>query len=221
MVDFLKYFSPLSTDIERGYRSIIILNTIYELASTNDDILRYINKYPWFWVETINAHRSNVFINLGKIFDTDTKAQSIHFLKRWLIENDSELEEERIKERKGSDIKKINWDDYKKDIHIFSTKDFSSYGKKVSSLQKKYNSKLKDWRNKIFAHREHCENEEIQLENVRYDYIEQIYAGLHGLYNDAFNAVYNGYRFSLEPRKLSNEEVIIQQTIAALKINLR
>ena len=57
-----------------------------------------------------------------------------------------------------------------KDIHIFSTKDFESYGKQVSSLQKKYNSKLKDWRNKIFAHREHCENEEIQLENVRYDY---------------------------------------------------
>lgn len=221
MIDFLKYFEPLSTDIERGYRSIIILITIYKSASTNNDILRYINSYPWFWVETINAHKSNVFINLGKIFDIDTKAQSIHFLKRWLINNDNELQEERIKARKGPDIKNIDWDDYKKNIHIFSIKDFSSYGKKVSSLQKKYDSKLKDWRNKIFAHREHYENSEIQLENVQYDYIEQIYAGLHGLYNDAFNALYNGYCFSLEPSKLSNEKVIIQQTIDALKSNLR
>ena len=51
-------------------------------------------------METINAHRSNVFINLGKIFDTDTKAQSIHFLKRWLIENDSELKKKELKNEK-------------------------------------------------------------------------------------------------------------------------
>lgn len=221
MIDFLKYFAPLSTDIDRGYTSTIILITIHKLASTNNDILRYINSYPWFWVETIETHKSNAFINLGKIFDTDAKAQSIHFLKRWLVNNQSELKEESIKARKGSDIKKIDWDDYKKNIHIFSNNDFSSYGKKISNLQKKYDSKIKDWRNKIFAHREHYENNEIQLENVQFDYIEQIYAGLHGLYNDAFNALYNGNRFSLAPRKLSNEEIIIQQTTDVLKSNLR
>jgi len=221
MIDFLKYFAPLSTDIERGYRSIIILITINELASMDNDILKYINSYPWFWVETLNTHESNVFINLGKIFDTDIKAQSIHFLKRWLMNNEDELKEEMIKARKGPDIKKIDWNDYKKDIYIFSRKDFSDYEKKVSSLQKRYDLKLKDWRNKIFAHREHYENSELKLESVQYDYIEQIYAELHGLYNDAFNAVYNGNCFSFAPSRLSNEKVIIQQTTDVLKSNLR
>ena len=79
--DFLKYFTPLSTNIERGYRSIIILTTIFNLVSADKDVLGYINSYPWFWIETINAHKTNVFINLGKIFDIDIKSQSIHFLK--------------------------------------------------------------------------------------------------------------------------------------------
>jgi len=220
MVDFHKYFEPLYNDIVTGYHSITILITINKLILTNDGVMGCIGKYPSFWVETINAHKSNVFINLGKIFDKDEKAQSIHFLKRWLIKNNSELKEEKIKIRSGP-RRNIIWDDYRKNIHIFSIEDFSSYKKKVSSLQKEYDLKIKDWRNKIYAHREHFENDEIKLENVKYDYIAQIYAGLHGLYNDAFNAFYNGFRFSLEPRKLSNEEEIIQQTTEVLKNNLR
>jgi hypothetical protein len=221
MIDFHKYFEPLYSDIVTGYNSIIILITINELLLTNNDIYRCIGKeYPYFWVETINAHESNVFINLGKIFDRDARVQSIHFLKRWLIKNDSELKEERIKARSGQ-RRKIKWDDYRKNIHVFSRKDFLSYEKKVSSLYNEYDPKIKDWRNKIYAHREHYENDEIRLETVRYNYIEQIYAGLHGLYNDAFNAFYNGFRFSLEPRKLLNEEVIIQQTTEVLKSNFR
>jgi len=217
MINFLEYFAPLSTDIERGYRSVLILKEFYELAK-NREILKLINKNIWFWDNTVNAHKCNIFINLGKVLDTDDKTQSIHFLKRWLISNQNELKEETILARKG----KENYEKFKDNMffqgfHKFTNHDFANFGRKIKQINKRYEAKFKDWRDKIYAHREHFEGNTIKLESITLDEIEEMYSELYGLYQDSFDALYNGYNFPLAPRKYLVEIDIRNQIKDILK----
>jgi hypothetical protein len=68
MINFLTYFAPLETDISRGYRSLLICQALSNFIRRNEFNIRIIHKTNEFWMDTINAHKVNMIVCLGKIY---------------------------------------------------------------------------------------------------------------------------------------------------------
>jgi hypothetical protein len=214
-VDFNTIFAPLDTEIHMGYRSLVVMDTIYKTMSKDKKIHVKINECKYFWKPTMDAHRRNIFMSLGSIFDTDDKSCSIHYLKRWLKENNSELLENKLMSRKN--ILNKDWEEYKKGIFTFDNTSFLDIANISAKLQKEYIKSYKMWRDKIFAHRNRDLSSLPPKLEKTFNEIESMFFNVYGVYMDGWEAFYNGRKFSLLPFPISDRKKVEEDTIKIIK----
>ena len=148
-----KYFKYYENELNVAASSFYAWKSINNIAVDDKDVYNALNRNALFWNITQHSLQCTFFISLGRIFDIDDQAFSIHKLLKACIENITEFSESHLRERKKGNGPEPDWlDDYMKGIYIPSENDFQRLRGEVSKQRKIYVDKLQSVRHKVFAH---------------------------------------------------------------------
>jgi hypothetical protein len=164
-----------------------------ELAN-NEKLLDRINDTPLFWITTHHALLLAAFVALGRVFDQGSR-HNVDALLRMASEH------QHIFTRKSLEARKIREGiapeaaaDYAHDKYEFKASDFRALRAEVNKQRKLYETSFRDVRDKIFAHKELSDSEEMNalLAKARIDDLKSVFAFLHALHTALWELLYNG-----------------------------
>lgn len=136
---------------------------INDVLKGNKRALDLVNESPLFWQTISDALQTSFFITVGRIFDQG----SMHNVDKLLgvaqdqsvIFSASALE---ARKRKGSANAEEWIVEYMKDVHIPTADDFRRLRRHVSNYRKIYESRYRVLRNKVYAHKELSNPEDVK-----------------------------------------------------------
>jgi hypothetical protein len=153
MTSIEEYFKQFRGETYITRSTFYIWKLINNLAAEDNDILRALNQNAHFWNVTMHSLQCAFFISLGRIFDTDSKAFSIHKLLKKCIEDIKAFSKDSIRNRKVGAGPKPDWlDEYMKTVYEPSEMDFQYLRGEVSKKYEEYEQIYKPIRHKVFAH---------------------------------------------------------------------
>jgi hypothetical protein len=183
-----------------------------EVASSDVDIYGAINKNALSWNIITHSLQSNFFITLGRLFDLDGDAFSVHVLLKSCIKNIDQFSLNALRERKirGNNGVVPDWiDDYMKSAYQPTVTDIQRLRGEVSKWQKIYAEIYRPIRHKVIAHRERdtIENVGELYGKTNIGQIQEFIDFLHQIEKIVFDLLHNGtlnevgfYRFTEDER---------------------
>lgn len=148
-----EYFKQFCKETSITRSTFYFWKVINNLAAEDNEILRALNQNALFWNVTMHSLQCVFFISLGRIFDTDSEAFSIHKLLKKCIENIKVFSKDNLRQRKiNLGAKPDSIDDFMKNIYEPDEMDFQYLRGEVSKKYKEYEQIYKPIRHKVFAH---------------------------------------------------------------------
>lgn len=221
MDDVQKAHSIFRDEVTAVAWSFFVWKSINRVATQNKGIHARLNKNSLSWNTITSSLQTMFFITLGRLFDIDGDAFSVHTLLKSCIENLDQfslasLRERKIRENGG---KEPGWlYEYIKDAYQPVEKDFQRMRGEVAKRQKIYEKIYRPIRHQVYAHKEAGTIENVQelFGKTNIGQIEELIDFLHQIENVIFDVLYNGrmneighYNFTEENRALSDVESLL------------
>lgn len=175
---------------------------IHDVAYEKREIEEAINRDAETWNIILHSLQVTHFITLGRIFDIDGDAFSVHKLLRECIENidDFSLSALRERKRKAPPVNASpDWlDDYMSTCTAPTKNDFLKLQGEKSKKQKEYEEFIKPIRHKVFAHTDFntMGTSHLLFPKTKIKQIEDLVVYVHQLDRTLFNIYHNGKLYS-------------------------
>lgn len=155
MEDIKRLLVIFRDELDTASQAFYAWKAINNLASSNKDIYYLLDKNALSWNIITYSLQSTFFITLGRLFDLDGKAFSIHALLRACIDNIDQFSKEAIRNRKlkyfdGNEPFWLN--KYMEDSYVPVLKDFQILRGETSKKQKEYEDVYRPIRHQVIAH---------------------------------------------------------------------
>ena len=195
------------------------------MAASNKEIYNAINKNALSWNIIAHSLQCTFFITLGRLFDLDGEAFSIHAFLRACIDNIDQFSKEALRIRKIKDLngKEPYWlNKYIEDAYAPAEKDLQILRGETSKKQKEYEDVYKPIRNQIIAHKDKQAIESVDelFGKTRIGQVEEILQFLHQIEMIVFELLANGHLSRIGDFS-SNEEAYVQKDVASLLKSLQ
>lgn len=190
-----EYFKQFSKETSVPRSTFYIWKLINNLAAEDNEILRALNQNALFWNIAMHSLQCTFFISLGRIFDTDSKAFSVHKLLKKCIEDIRAFSKDSLRKRKIGAGPEPDWiSEYMKNAYEPSKKDFQYLRGEVSKKHKEYEQIYKPIRHKVFAHADlkAITDKQYFFAQTSIDGTEEILAFLYQIEMIIFQLLYNG-----------------------------
>lgn len=202
-----------AAEVDTAAQAFYLWKAINNHASADQGIYRGLNKQALSWNIFTHSLQTTFFVVLGRLFDTDADAFSVHAFLRCCIENIEQFSKDALKERKlaGSSVVKPAWlDEYVQSAYIPEEKDFQMMRGELSKRQKQYEAVYRPIRNKVIAHKDAAtmDNVEALFGKTNVGEIEELLWFLHQIREVIFQLLYNGRLTKLGDHAFGEEEHI-------------
>jgi hypothetical protein len=201
--------NEVTTAIESFYAHLE-MNTY---ASEHPAVLRGFNEAPSFWITVRYSLITTFFITLGRLFDKDGGAHSLHKLLRVTVAHPEYFSRDALAERKrlASGGVEPDWlADFVKDAWEPDSAALRKLRHALTPSTKKYTAVYKPIRHTVFAHRELKDRASVDAlfsMAIIHD-IEDVLNALHDLLTAIWQLYYNGIKPELGIKKYGYEERI-------------
>ncbi len=205
-IQFERQLEVFRTEAEAGIQFFYAYLAVHAVAADHESVKKLLNKNPLFWNTCLGALQTASFIALGRVFDHD----SAHNLDRVLrIAQDNLQIFSKVAlghRRQGKDPETSAWlDEFLRDVYEPTPKDFRRIRGYIHKRRKIYESRYKDLRDKVFAHRavsDDAESAELfGKTNIRE--LQRMFAFLGSLHNALWQLFFNGRKPALQPLRYS------------------
>ena len=199
---------------------------INNCAANDWEVYRSINEQALSWNIITHSLQTTFFIALGRLFDADGDAFSVHSYLRSCIENIDQFSATELRKRKiaANNGNVPDWlEEYMLDAYVPCESDFQRLRGELSKRQKQCEEIHRPIRNQIFAHKdaESMENVESLFEKTRIDQIEELLSFLYQIQEVVWQFLVNGRRSSVGDFALAEEEYVVDDArdmLARLRI---
>ncbi|MFW1090830.1 hypothetical protein ACEV9O_23210, partial [Vibrio parahaemolyticus] len=150
--DYLKEYSNEVSGLTRTYFSWKYINVI---ASSDENVRKSLNENPTAWTTILHSLQTTMFITLGRIFDIDDEAFSIHKFVKYCAENVDQFSRLSLKQRKMEGEETPKWlEGYLNTAHYPKREELLRLRGEVSKQCKIYDQSYKPIRHRFMAHKE-------------------------------------------------------------------
>lgn len=191
--------------------SFFVWKNFNKVVSKDEAIIRSINENALSWNIITHSLQSTFFITLGRLFDIDGEAFSVHSLLRSCIENIDQFSLECLRQRKvkGNNNIEPDWlNVYIEKAYVPVEADFQRLRGEVSKQQKIYEDVYRPIRHRVIAHKEAATIESVSelFGKTNIGQVEEIINFLHQIENIVFDLLYNGRLQSIGDYNFSEDE---------------
>jgi hypothetical protein len=215
----------MSEDIERlsqhfreefatAAHAFFLWKGINNCAAGDREIYRGINEQALSWNTITHSLQTTFFIALGRLFDTDEDAFSVHSYLRSCIDNIDQFSDAELRKRKisGNNGRVPEWlDEYMKDAYVPTANDFQRLRGDLSKRQKQYEEIYRPIRNQIFAHKDADSMETVEslFGKTRIDQIEELLSFLYQIQEVVWQLLMNGRKTSVGDFAFTEEDHVV------------
>jgi hypothetical protein len=166
--------------------------TMHAVAGDHQSVRQLYNSAPLFWITTLRALQTSLFIVLGRIFSQDSE-HSLNVLLR-IAEVDHEIFSRESVARRKSEIAGLNVSEYVRDTFVPTAIDFRSFRREVKEWRRIYEANYRAVRNQIFAHAEVSKPDVVEalFAKTNTQELEVLVTDLVGLHSRFQNLLQNG-----------------------------
>jgi hypothetical protein len=198
---------------------------INNIASGDRGTFRGINEQALTWNTITHSLQTTFFIAIGRLFDTDGDAFSIHAFLRGCIENIAEFDRPALFERKlalSNGVEPEWLKAYVANAYVPTAKDFQRLRREASRHQAQYEAIYRPIRNQVFAHKDAGSMDTVQelFGKTKISDIEQLLDFLYQVQEVVFQLLQNG-----ELRKIgdfqNSEESLVVEDVGDLLMRIR
>ncbi|CEP37914.1 MULTISPECIES: AbiU2 domain-containing protein [unclassified Halomonas] len=189
---------------------------------SNDRAVRSgLNRNAATWNVITHSLQTTFFITIGRLFDIDGDAFSVHAFLRFCIENIDQFASQRIRERKMTDQNGVEpeWlEGYMEKVYEAKERDFQRLRGEVAKHQRRYEEIYRPIRNKFMAHKEIASLSNVTEIFGRTNIGEiQSFLALFGqIENIVFDLMHNGKLQKIGDYELRAEQRMEQDVISLL-----
>lgn len=151
--DYLREYSNEVAILTRTYFTWKVINVS---ASQDKQALAALNKASSTWSVVLHSLQTTMFISLGRVFDIDAEAFSIHKFVKYCSENVEEFNRAALRKRKMAGLEKAPpWlEGYLNMAHYPKREELLRLRGEVAKYCKIYDENYKPIRHKLMAHKE-------------------------------------------------------------------
>jgi hypothetical protein len=220
MEDLERLLKIFRNEVTTASQAFYAWKAINNIASSNIEIHHALNKNALSWNIIAHSLQSTFFITLGRLFDIDGEAFSIHALLRACIGNIDQFSKEALRKRKIKDQKgqAPSWlNEFIEAAYVPVKKDFQMLRGEISKKQKEYEDVYRPIRNQIIAHKDKqtIDNVDELFGKTKAEQIDEILQFLYQIEMIIFNLLANG-NMSKIGDFTSDEEAFVQKDIGGL-----
>jgi hypothetical protein len=220
MGDIEELYKEFQSELNIACRSFYAWKNINNVAAVDKKVHHALNRNKLSWNIILYSLQSTFFISIGRLFDLNRKAFSVHSFLREYIENIGQFSKNALRERriKGSEADKLPWlDEYIEKSYQPNKEDFLKLKGEVSKRQKQYESIYKPIRDKIFAHKELNGIKRVDelFKKAEIGEIQDLLCFLYQIKMIIFQLLYNGRLMNIGDFTF-NEEEFVMKDIAGL-----
>jgi hypothetical protein len=166
-----------------------------ELAA-DEKLLDRINDTPLFWITTHHALLLAAFVALGRVFDQRSR-HNVDALLKMASNNKGIFTRDALRARKIREgVTPVFAAEYVLDKYEATDADFRGLRAEVAKRRRLYEERFRDVRDKIFAHKELSDRDEMNalLARATIDELKSLFGFLHALHEALWELLVNGRR---------------------------
>lgn len=209
-------------EVGTAAKAFFLWKAINNLASEDEEIYRGLNEQAFSWSILTHSLQTTFFIVLGRLFDTDGDAFSVHAFLRTCIENIGQFNKDALRKRKLAVSGGVvpEWlDEYMESVYVPEEKDFQIMRGELSKRQKQYEAVYRPIRNMVVAHKDAAtlENVEALFGKTDVTEIEALLCFLHQIQEAVFQLLHNGRLTKIGDHCFGEEEYVVRDIHALLE----
>jgi DNA-binding ferritin-like protein len=209
-------------EIDTAAQAFFLWRAINRRASEDRGIYRGLNEQALSWNILTHSLQTTFFIVLGRLFDTDGDAFSVHAFLRSCIENVEQFSKDALRQRKlaNSSGGEPEWlDEYINSAYVAVEKDFQIMRSELSKRQKRYEKVYRPIRNMVVAHKDAAtmDNVDALFGKTNVAEIEELLCFLHQIQETVFQLLHNGRMTKLGDHPFTEEEYVGRDVFALLE----
>ena len=199
------------SEVQAGTQCFYAYLAVHAVAADHKSVHRLLNQAPLFWNTCLGALQTAAFVALGRVFDQDPRSHNLDRLLRIAQENPKMFSKEALARRKqGANPEPPEWlDNYLQDAYVPTKSDFLRIRAHVTKKRKIYDKCYRHLRNKVFAHKEVTEQEEVSAlfarTNIRE--LQRLFTFLDSLHGALWQLFINGQKPVLRPLRYSVKQM--------------
>ena len=204
-------------EVDTAAQAFFLWKAINKHASEDRAIYRRLNEQALSWNILTHALQTTFFIVLGRLFDTDGDALSVHAFLRSCIDNIEQFGKEALRHRSlagfsGSEPERL-------DEYVPVEKDFQMMRSELKKRQKRYEEVYRPIRNKVVAHKDAATMDNVKALFGKTDVaeVEEFLWFLHQVQETVFELLHNGRLTKIGDHSFSEEEYVRQDISALLE----
>lgn len=210
-----------SQEFASAAKAFFLWKGINECAANDREIYRGINEQAQTWNIITHSLQTTFFIALGRLFDTDGDAFSVHSYLRSCIKNIHQFSEAELRSRKIDDNngKVPEWlETFVAEAYFPCESDFQRLRGELSKRQRQYEEIYRPIRNQIFAHKDvrAMESVESLFGKTRIEQIEALLWFLHQVKELVWQLLMNGRKTSIGDFDFTEEKYVVDDARALL-----
>jgi HEPN superfamily AbiU2-like protein len=205
-IEFEKEVEILRTEASAATQFFYAYLAILTVSNENESVRRLLNNAPLFWNTALGAFQTAAFIVLGRIFD-QRSPHNIDQVLRIAQKHQNIFSKAALGKRKqGKETIPPDWlPEYLREAYVPKVDDFRRLRAYVRKHRKTYESKYRDLRHKIFAHKEVTEPAAVSAlfarTNIRE--LQRLFVFPSSLHEALWQLFFNGQRPALRARRYS------------------
>ncbi len=168
--------------------------TMHAVAGDHKEVRQLYNSAPLFWLTTLRALQTSVFIVLGRIFYQDSEHNLDALLG--IAEQDREIFSRESLARRKSEIQGLDVDKYVSDAYVPTPDDFRGFRRQVREWRRIYEANYRAVRNQIFAHAEVSQPDDVhaRFAKTNIQELEVLVTDLVTFHSRLQNLLQNGFK---------------------------
>jgi hypothetical protein len=221
--DYLREYSNEVAALTRTYFTWKHINVT---ASKDKEVGAVLNSTPSTWDTIMHSLQTTMFILLGRVFDIDDEAFSIHKFVKYCSEHVEEFSWAALRQRKMNGLEKPpQWiEEYLNSAHYPQKEELLRLRGEVSKRCKIYEEKYKPIRHKLMAHKDFASigrtDTLFAVTNIKE--LEEIVSFCNQIKLAIFEQYYNGRQIDLSKDILfDGEDKVVEKEIEKLLNSIR
>jgi hypothetical protein len=207
-------------DSEEAVQHLYAYLTMHAVAGEQRAVRDLYNSAPLFWLTTLRALQTSVFIVLGRIFSLESE-HGVHSLLR-LAMRDREIFSLESLARRKSEIAGLDVVEYIRHAYAPTVEDFRGFRRDIKDWRRIYEANYQAVRNQIFAHGEVSQPEDVNalFAKTNIQELELLVTDLVGFHARWLDLLQNGTRPVMQ-RAESSVAALCKMSVAACRHTLQ
>jgi len=205
-IEFEQELDILRTEAETATQFFYAYLTIHAVAGESDPVYRLLNRAALFWNTALGALQTAAFIVLGRIFDQGSPHNIDRVLRIAQKHPDIFSRSALGKRKQGTSSEPPDWlPKYLLESYVPKAADFRRLRAHIRRRRNTYESKYRDLRHKVFAHKEVTDRKALSelfaRTNIRE--LQRLLLFSSSLHEALWQLFFNGRKPVLRPRRYS------------------